>query len=71
LFPENLTANHPGFVENGVVTATGLAALREKLPHANIDAFAKNPKVDNIRDLFTVQSIVNFLDRKLADTKAA
>jgi acyl carrier protein len=71
LFPENLTANHPGFVENGVVTATGLAALRDKLPHADINTFAKNPKVDNIRDLFTVQSVVNFLDRKLADTKAA
>ena len=71
LFPENLTASHPGYVEDGMVTAVGLAAMRERLPHADIDSFAADPKVENIRDLFTVQSVVNFLDRKLAETKAA
>lgn len=71
LFPENLTASHPGAVENGMVTAVGLAAIRERLPHVDIDKFAKNPKAENIPDLFTVQAVVNFLDRKLAETKAA
>jgi acyl carrier protein len=71
LFPENLTASDSGFVENGKVTEAGLAALRERLPHADIDKLADDPKVENIPDLFTVQSVVNFLDRKLAETKAA
>jgi acyl carrier protein len=71
LFPENLTASDAGYVEDGMVTAAGLAALRDRLPHADIDQLAADPKVENIRDLFTVQSVVNFLDRKLAETKAA
>ncbi len=71
LFPENLTAADSGFVENGKVTAAGIKALRDRLPHANIDKLAANPEVENIPDLFTVQSIVNFLDRKLSESKAA
>ena len=71
LFPENLTASDAGYVEDGMVTEAGLKALREKLPHADIDKLAADPKVENIKDLFTVQSVVNFLDRKLAETKAA
>ncbi len=71
LFPENLTSSEEGYVENGLVTDAGLQALREKLPHADIDKLAADPKVENIKDLFTVQSVVKFLDRKLADTKAA
>ena len=71
LFPENLTAADAGFVENGKVTDAGLKALRERLPHADIDKLAANPKVENIPDLFTVQMVVNFLDRKLAEIKAA
>lgn len=71
LFPENLTASDAGYVEDGRVTEAGLKALREKLPHADIDKLAADPKVENIKDLFTVQSVVNFLDRKLAETKAA
>ena len=65
LFPENLTANHPGAVENGMVTAVGLAALRERLPHTDIDKFAKNPKAANIPDLFTVQAVVNWVEARL------
>lgn len=71
LFPENLTASHPGAVVNGIVTPVGLAALRERLPHVDIDKFSKNPKQENLSDLFTVHAICKFLDRKLADTKAA
>ena len=71
LFPENLTAADAGYVEDGMVTKAGLTALRERLPHADVEKLAADPKVENIRDLFTVQSVVNFLDRKLAETKAA
>lgn len=66
LFPENLTAGDPNLVQDGVVTEQGLATLREKLPFADIDAFAEDPQVENIGDLFTVQMIVNYLKQKLA-----
>ena len=66
LFPENLTAGDPNLVKDGVVTEEGLATLREKLPFADVDKFAADPQVENIGDLFTVQMIVNYLDKKLA-----
>lgn len=66
LFPENLTAGDPNLVQDGVVTESGIATLREKLPFADIDKFAADPQVENIADLFTVQMVVNYLEKKLA-----
>jgi acyl carrier protein len=65
LFPENLSAADSSFVEDGKVTEAGIAQLREKMPHADIDKFAEDPTVENIQDLFTVRMMVNFLDNKL------
>ena len=66
LFPESLTSADSSFVDGGVVTDAGIAELREKMPHADIDKLAADPKVENIQELFTVQMIVNFLEAKLA-----
>jgi acyl carrier protein len=65
LFPENLAAADSSFVQDGIVTKSGISELRAKLPHANVDKFAQDPKIENIQDLFTVQMIVNFLQAKL------
>lgn len=65
LFPENLSASDASFIQNGKVTESGIAQLREKMPHADIDKFAEDPAVENIQDLFTVRMVVNFLDKKL------
>lgn len=65
LFPESLAAD-PTLVKDGVVTPQGIAELRAKMPHADVEKFAKNPKVENLQELFTVQMIVNFLKNKLA-----
>ncbi|MFT4560220.1 MAG: acyl carrier protein [Planctomycetaceae bacterium] len=64
LFPENLAAD-ASFVDDGKVTAEGLATMREKMPHADIDSFADDPKVENIQSLFTVNMITNFVENKL------
>lgn len=66
LFPENLASADSGFVADGVVTENGLAELKEKMPHADIDKFAADPKVENIQDLFTVDMICKFIAGKLA-----
>ena len=50
----------------GVVTAEGLTTLREKLPFADVDKFAADPQVENLPDLFTVQMIVKYIEKKLA-----
>jgi len=65
LFPESLAADQ-SLVKDGVVTPQGIAELRTKMPHADVERFSKNPKVENIQELFTVQMIVNFLQNKLA-----
>lgn len=66
LFPENLTAAESGFVADGVITESGLAELRTRMPHADIDKLADNPKLENVSDLFTVGMVCNFLTAKLA-----
>ena len=65
LFPENLAAADSGFVEDDRVTDQGLAQLREKMPHADIDGFAANPQVSSIPDLFTVDMICKYVATRL------
>ncbi|HUQ70297.1 MAG TPA: acyl carrier protein [Planctomycetaceae bacterium] len=65
LFPENFAAADATLVADGMVTAKGLAELKSRMPHADVDSFAKDPKVENIPELFTVNMIVNFLVKKL------
>ena len=47
------------------MTTKGLSELRERMPHADIDKFAKDPKVENIQELFTVEMICKFLESKI------
>lgn len=64
LFPENLAAEG-GYVKDGIVTPEGIAELRKRMPHADVDKFAADPKVENIQDLFTVDMLVKFLEKKV------
>lgn len=65
LFPENLASADSGFVEDGKITEGGIAQLREKMPHADIDSFASDPQVSKLPDLFTVDMMCKFLASKL------
>lgn len=65
LFPENIAASDSGFVEDGKVTESGVAELRERLPHADVDKFAEDPQVEHIQDLFTVDMICKYLESKI------
>ncbi|MBC7783941.1 MAG: acyl carrier protein [Burkholderiales bacterium] len=64
LMPENV-ANDPNFVNNGVVTPAGITMLREKMPHSNFTEFEKDPKVEAMSKLFTVEAIVKYVEGKL------
>lgn len=64
LFPENLL-NDPTLVQNGKVTATGLAELKKRMPYSDFSEFEKDPTVTNMEKLFTVDTIVNYLQSKL------
>ena len=65
LFPENLTSSNPEYVDGGLVTESGMNALREKLPHADFDEFDKDRKLSHIQELFTVQFLANFIEARL------
>lgn len=65
LFPEGLTSPDGGFIKDGKVTEAGIAEMKTKMPHADVDSFAKDPRVEKIQDLFTVQMIVNYLASKV------
>jgi acyl carrier protein len=65
LFPEGVGQN-PQFVQDGKVTPEGIAALKGRLPHVDFSAFEKDPKVGKVAELFTVQTLVNFVESKLA-----
>lgn len=64
LFPENVGQN-PEFVQDGKVTPQGIEALKARLPHVDFTAFEKDPEVSKVADVFTVGTIVNFVERKL------
>ena len=65
LFPaENLMTN-PEYVTNGKLTAKGLAELRQKMKHTDLTNFEKDPDINKMGSLFTVNAIVNYLENKL------
>ncbi len=66
LFPESIFAGDATFVANGKVTPVGLAALETQMPYADLTEFKKDPKLDKVEDLFTVELIVRYLEGKVA-----
>ena len=66
IFPVETLMNNPEFVRNGKFTAKGLAELKDKMPHTDLSAFRNNPDINKLGDLFTVDSIVNYITNKLS-----
>ncbi len=64
LFPDDLL-NNPDYVEGDKMTATGLQRLKSAMPHADFSQFEKAPLVSKMPDLFTVNTIVNYVENKL------
>jgi acyl carrier protein len=65
LFPESIFQGDPDFIKDGRVTPRGLAELKSKMPFADLSKFEKNPTLEGISDLFTVDAIVNYIENKL------
>lgn len=65
LFPAEDLMNNADFIQNGKLTEKGLAELRDKMPHTDLTEFEKDPDINKMGDLFTVNAIVNFVENKL------
>ena len=64
LFPENIS--DPELTQDGKLTTKGLDELRQRMPFADLSAFADDPDVEKIGDLYTVEMLVQYVQSKLA-----
>lgn len=65
LFPDG-AAQDPQYVQDGKVTERGIEEMKRKLPHVDFTQFAKDPRLSQIGNIFTVAVLVNYVERKLA-----
>ena len=63
LFPDEMDAS---LVQENKLTDAGLAEVKRRLPHANLAELEQSRDVALVPDLFAVQDIVDYLERKLA-----
>ena len=65
LFPAEDLMNDSDLIHNGKLTEKGLEVLREKMPHTDLTEFEKDPDINKMSDLFTVNAIINYVENKL------
>ena len=65
LFPEDIL-NNPEYVDGDRMTPAGLETLKAAMPHADFSQFEADPAVSKMPELFTVRTIVNYVESKLA-----
>ncbi len=63
LFPEDILTNAQ-YIEDGKVTADGLAMLKERMPFADLEKFESNPLVADFGNMLTVKDLCNYVSSK-------
>ena len=64
LFPENLMSDDT-LVEDGKLTDKAMDILRERMPHVDFSKLDADRRVNQLSEVFTVSSLVDFIERKL------
>ncbi len=64
LFPENLMSDDT-LVEDGKLTDKAMDILRERMPHVDFSRLDADRRVNQLSEVFTVESLVDFIARKL------
>lgn len=64
LFPDDIL-NNPEYVEGDRMTPAGLETLKAAMPHADFSKFEQDACVSKMPELFTVNTIVNYVENKL------
>ena len=64
LFPDDIL-NNPDYVDGDKMTPAGLERLMTAMPHADFSEFEQDPAVSKMPKLFTVNTIVNYVENKL------
>ena len=64
LFPEDILTNAE-YVQDGKVTADGVAELKKRMPFADLSGFEANPLVQEFGNLLTVNDMVRYVCSKV------
>jgi len=64
MFPANVL-DDPNYVIDGQVTDQGIAELKRRMPHANLEGFEASRSVEDFPSVFTVDAIVKFVQSKV------
>ncbi|MFG0264277.1 MAG: acyl carrier protein [Rhodopirellula sp. JB055] len=64
LSPEDILTNSQ-YVQDGVVTADGMAELKKRMPWADLSKFQENPRVQDFGNLLTVGDLCNYVNSKV------
>jgi acyl carrier protein len=71
LFFERVFELSAEIVQDGQVTAEGLAALRAQMPYADLTALERDRRLNRIDDLLTVDLLTRYVEWKLRGNGAA
>ncbi|MAE66933.1 MAG: acyl carrier protein [Phycisphaeraceae bacterium] len=66
MIPDNVL-NDPQYVADGRVTDNGMAELRRRMPHVELDEFDADRDVEKFSNIFTVDAVVRFVQTKLGE----
>jgi acyl carrier protein len=66
LSPEDILTNSQ-YVQDGVVTADGMAELKRRMPWANLAEFEQNPRVQDFGNLLTVGDLCSYVGSKVGE----
>jgi acyl carrier protein len=64
LFPEDVLSSTE-YVADGKLNAAGLAALKARMPFADLSKFEADPSVQNFANTLTVEDMVRYVQSKV------
>jgi|TARA_B100000073_G_scaffold340251_1_gene339827 acyl carrier protein len=64
LFPEDVLSSTE-YVADGKLNAAGIAALKERMPFADLSKFEADPSVQNFANTLTVEDMVRYVQSKV------
>jgi acyl carrier protein len=64
LFPEDILTNAQ-YVQDGKVSAEGVAELKKRMPFADLSKFEANPSVQDFGNLLTVSDLCRYVESKV------
>jgi acyl carrier protein len=65
LFPEDVLGDSQGLLRDGRLTDLGLAALRARMPFADLRTLERDRRLGKLEELFTIDLLVSYVRWKL------